>query len=37
MDQLLRVFVTVVEKKSFTRAADALHMGVTHSMRNWVA
>ena len=26
MDQTLLVFVTVVEKKSFTRAADALHM-----------
>jgi LysR family transcriptional regulator, transcriptional activator of the cysJI operon len=26
MDQSLLVFVTVVEKKSFTRAADALHM-----------
>lgn len=26
MDQALRVFVTVVDKKSFTRAADALHM-----------
>ena len=26
MDQALLVFVTVVEKKSFTRAADALHM-----------
>lgn len=26
MDQSLLVFITVVEKKSFTRAADALHM-----------
>lgn len=26
MDQALLVFVTVVDKKSFTRAADALHM-----------
>lgn len=26
MDQALLVFITVVEKKSFTRAADALHM-----------
>ena len=26
MDQSLLVFVTVAEKQSFTRAADALHM-----------
>lgn len=26
MDQSLRVFITVVEKKSFTKAAEALHM-----------